>query len=186
MRCWYQLAKKAATCSYYMLYVYAMCHNNTPLRITPYTAHSTQHTGSTTQAKKAKPGGGGAGGCWCFGFFKLQASGFRRYHGHGEGELPGGTPQPTAATAHSPHTCCTWTYARTWCLVSGVCRVCVCAVCLMKRGELGLATWCLTDLLALAGTRRWEVKDREYGWTGHKSSSGFSDLAPSILHCNWF
>jgi hypothetical protein len=25
-----------------------------------------------------------------------------------------------------------------------------------------------------------------YGWTGHKSSSDFSDLAPSILHCNWF
>jgi hypothetical protein len=25
-----------------------------------------------------------------------------------------------------------------------------------------------------------------YGWTGHKSGSGFSDLAPSILHYNWF
>jgi hypothetical protein len=25
-----------------------------------------------------------------------------------------------------------------------------------------------------------------YGWTGHKSSSGFCDLAPSILHYNWF
>jgi hypothetical protein len=23
-------------------------------------------------------------------------------------------------------------------------------------------------------------------WTGHKSGSGFSDLAPSILHYNWF
>jgi hypothetical protein len=26
----------------------------------------------------------------------------------------------------------------------------------------------------------------KYGWTGHKPSSGFSDLAPSILHYNWF
>jgi hypothetical protein len=25
-----------------------------------------------------------------------------------------------------------------------------------------------------------------YGWIGHKSGSGFSDLAPSILHYNWF
>jgi hypothetical protein len=25
-----------------------------------------------------------------------------------------------------------------------------------------------------------------YGWTGQQSSSGFSDLAPSILHYNWF
>jgi hypothetical protein len=27
---------------------------------------------------------------------------------------------------------------------------------------------------------------RVYGWIGHKSGSGFSDLAPSILHSNWF
>jgi hypothetical protein len=27
---------------------------------------------------------------------------------------------------------------------------------------------------------------RSYGWTGQQSSSGFSDLAPSILHYNWF
>jgi hypothetical protein len=26
----------------------------------------------------------------------------------------------------------------------------------------------------------------DYGWTGHKSGSGFSDLAPSILYYNWF
>jgi hypothetical protein len=25
-----------------------------------------------------------------------------------------------------------------------------------------------------------------YGWTGQESSSGFCDLAPSILHYNWF
>jgi hypothetical protein len=25
-----------------------------------------------------------------------------------------------------------------------------------------------------------------YGWTGQRSGSGFSDLAPSILHYNWF
>jgi hypothetical protein len=25
-----------------------------------------------------------------------------------------------------------------------------------------------------------------YGWTGQQSGSGFSDLAPSILHYNWF
>jgi hypothetical protein len=25
-----------------------------------------------------------------------------------------------------------------------------------------------------------------YGWTGQQSSSGFCDLAPSILHYNWF
>jgi hypothetical protein len=25
-----------------------------------------------------------------------------------------------------------------------------------------------------------------YGWTGHKPGSGLSDLAPSILHYNWF
>jgi hypothetical protein len=25
-----------------------------------------------------------------------------------------------------------------------------------------------------------------YGWTGQQSSSGFFDLAPSILHYNWF
>jgi hypothetical protein len=25
-----------------------------------------------------------------------------------------------------------------------------------------------------------------YGWTGHKTGSGFSDLAPSILYYNWF
>jgi hypothetical protein len=24
------------------------------------------------------------------------------------------------------------------------------------------------------------------GWTGQESGSGFCDLAPSILHCNWF
>jgi hypothetical protein len=30
------------------------------------------------------------------------------------------------------------------------------------------------------------VAKTTYGWTGHKSSSGFSDLAPSILHYNWF
>jgi hypothetical protein len=41
---------------------------------------------------------------------------------------------------------------------------------------------------------RWEYARRRcrlqqrttYGWTGHKSGSGFSDLAPSILHYNWF
>jgi hypothetical protein len=27
---------------------------------------------------------------------------------------------------------------------------------------------------------------KAYGWTGQQSSSGFSDLAPSILHYNWF
>jgi hypothetical protein len=27
---------------------------------------------------------------------------------------------------------------------------------------------------------------RNYGWIGHKSSSGFSDLAPAMLHYNWF
>jgi hypothetical protein len=27
---------------------------------------------------------------------------------------------------------------------------------------------------------------RGYGWTGQQSGSGFSDLAPSILHYNWF
>jgi hypothetical protein len=26
----------------------------------------------------------------------------------------------------------------------------------------------------------------KYGWIGHKSGSGFSDLAPSILYYNWF
>jgi hypothetical protein len=25
-----------------------------------------------------------------------------------------------------------------------------------------------------------------YGWTGQQSGSGFCDLAPSILHYNWF
>jgi hypothetical protein len=25
-----------------------------------------------------------------------------------------------------------------------------------------------------------------YGWIGQQSGSGFSDLAPSILHYNWF
>jgi hypothetical protein len=25
-----------------------------------------------------------------------------------------------------------------------------------------------------------------YGWIGHKPGSGFSDLAPAILHYNWF
>jgi hypothetical protein len=25
-----------------------------------------------------------------------------------------------------------------------------------------------------------------YGWIGHKSGSGFINLAPSILHYNWF
>ena len=25
-----------------------------------------------------------------------------------------------------------------------------------------------------------------YGWTGQRSGSGFSDLAPSTLHCDWF
>jgi hypothetical protein len=25
-----------------------------------------------------------------------------------------------------------------------------------------------------------------YGWTGQQPSSGFCDLAPSILHYNWF
>jgi hypothetical protein len=28
--------------------------------------------------------------------------------------------------------------------------------------------------------------DETYGWIGQQSSSGFSDLAPSILHYNWF
>jgi hypothetical protein len=27
---------------------------------------------------------------------------------------------------------------------------------------------------------------RCYGWTGQQPSSGFCDLAPSILHYNWF
>jgi hypothetical protein len=27
---------------------------------------------------------------------------------------------------------------------------------------------------------------KEYGWTGQQSGSGFCDLAPSILHYNWF
>jgi hypothetical protein len=26
----------------------------------------------------------------------------------------------------------------------------------------------------------------KYGWTGQQSGSGFSDLASSILHYNWF
>jgi hypothetical protein len=26
----------------------------------------------------------------------------------------------------------------------------------------------------------------QYGWTGQQPSSGFCDLAPSILHYNWF
>jgi hypothetical protein len=31
------------------------------------------------------------------------------------------------------------------------------------------------------------LKDLQvYGWTGHKSGSGFFDLTPSILHYNWF
>jgi hypothetical protein len=30
------------------------------------------------------------------------------------------------------------------------------------------------------------IAAQHYGWIGHKSSSGFSDLAPSILHYNWF
>jgi hypothetical protein len=27
---------------------------------------------------------------------------------------------------------------------------------------------------------------RSYGWTGQQSGSGFINLAPSILHYNWF
>jgi hypothetical protein len=33
---------------------------------------------------------------------------------------------------------------------------------------------------------RKEEEKNVYGWTGHKSGSGFSDLAPSILYYNWF
>jgi hypothetical protein len=29
-------------------------------------------------------------------------------------------------------------------------------------------------------------KYKGYGWTGQQPSSGFCDLAPSILHYNWF
>jgi hypothetical protein len=29
-------------------------------------------------------------------------------------------------------------------------------------------------------------RQRQYGWTGQQSSSGFCDLAPLILHYNWF
>jgi hypothetical protein len=31
-----------------------------------------------------------------------------------------------------------------------------------------------------------EQHERNYGWTGQQSGSGFCDLAPSILHYNWF
>ena len=30
------------------------------------------------------------------------------------------------------------------------------------------------------------ISYKEYGWIGQQSGSGFSDLAPSILHYNWF
>jgi hypothetical protein len=30
------------------------------------------------------------------------------------------------------------------------------------------------------------IEGVDYGWTGQQSGSGFSDLAPSILHYNWF
>jgi hypothetical protein len=31
-----------------------------------------------------------------------------------------------------------------------------------------------------------DARSSTFGWTGHKPGSGFSDLAPSILHYNWF
>jgi hypothetical protein len=37
-----------------------------------------------------------------------------------------------------------------------------------------------------AGRRCRSPGTRWYDWTGHKPSTGFSDLAPSILHYNWF
>jgi hypothetical protein len=30
------------------------------------------------------------------------------------------------------------------------------------------------------------IETERYGWTGQQSSSGFFDLAPLILHYNWF
>jgi hypothetical protein len=33
---------------------------------------------------------------------------------------------------------------------------------------------------------QWLGLQLDYGWTGQQSGSGFSDLAPSILHYNWF
>jgi hypothetical protein len=53
-------------------------------------------------------------------------------------------------------------------------------------------------LCANAGSMTTQTIDREwnngrlvagatqYGWTGHKSGSGFSDLTPSILHGSYF
>jgi hypothetical protein len=34
--------------------------------------------------------------------------------------------------------------------------------------------------------RRVENRKKIYGWTGQQPSSGFINLAPSILHYNWF
>jgi hypothetical protein len=44
----------------------------------------------------------------------------------------------------------------------------------------------LTPTLIEEGGIFLTIRENGYGWTGHKSSSGFSDLAPSILHYNWF
>jgi hypothetical protein len=38
----------------------------------------------------------------------------------------------------------------------------------------------------LSSVERCFVVDNPYGWTGQQPSSGFCDLAPSILHYNWF
>jgi hypothetical protein len=53
---------------------------------------------------------------------------------------------------------------------------------ILRRQRMFTGCGCLVGNRALL-----ELKPRPcYGWTGHISGSGFSDLAPSILHYNWF
>jgi hypothetical protein len=41
--------------------------------------------------------------------------------------------------------------------------------------------------VAVIGTRpNYQDGHGYYGWTGQQSGSGFINLAPSILHYNWF
>ena len=45
---------------------------------------------------------------------------------------------------------------------------------------------CLLGVGRSLGTKQCGKDPLSYGWIGQESGSGFSDLAPSILHYNWF
>jgi hypothetical protein len=127
---------------------------------------------------------------------------WRRNRNRGQGTRPW-----SCVGAVGPVGCCCWSFLRLWGYVyvyglPGVQgKAPAAAAAAAGNAGPGVGSWqgwpgrCTPERLRIAIgfnlvlqqlQQKWQSARTShiYGWTGHKSSSGFSDLAPSILHYN--